>query len=610
MKRILLLFLILLFNFSFSQLSVNNTTQTPAQLVQNVLLGSGITVSNVKFNGSAANALLIRDQVGHFTNGVSTNLGIDSGIILATGQAQAAIGPNNAGGLTLATANPITGDSDLALLTTNTINNKAILEFDFVPIGQNLSFNFVFASEEYPEWTNTGFNDVFGFFLSGPGITGPYTGGAANIALIPSTIVPITINNLNNGGANLGPCEYCAFYVNNGTGVTPALNATIQYDGFTTVIAANAIVQCGMTYHIKLAIANVGDNSLDSAVFLQAQSFNTNPLSFPNDYLISNGFAPCAGTTTTINTGLPITVLHSWTLNGNLIVGETGPIITISQPGLYCATAYPYGPACPVTDCITVEFQPPLPVNPPNNLIVCSSPFNLTLNTPVVLGALSPSLFDVNYFLTSQNAEDFASAISSPNVFNGTNGQIIYIRVDDSSGSNCYSIQSFTLTIDPVQCLVNANQPPNLSQCDDASNDGFGTFDFTPQTAIVLGSQSASSFTVTYHLTQATANSDSGAISPFNSFVNTVNPQIIYVRIEDNANPTFYDTTTFQLIVNAIPSTPNPADVTVCGSYILPTLPAGSTYHSASGGTGTTFANGATINSTQTIYVYAQTGTT
>jgi len=146
----------------------------------------------------------------------------------------------------------------------------------------------VFGSEEYLEWVGGGFNDVFGFFISGPGITGTFSGGSANIALVPSTTIPISIDTVNN-------VSNSAYYVNNGTGATPLVNGTIQYDGFTTVIHALANVQCGQTYHIKLAIANVGDNSYDSAVFLEANSFNTTPLSLPNDYLGSNGFAPCPG---------------------------------------------------------------------------------------------------------------------------------------------------------------------------------------------------------------------------------------------------------------------------------------------------------------------------
>ncbi|WP_298116276.1 choice-of-anchor L domain-containing protein, partial [Flavobacterium sp.] len=605
MKRILLIFLVVFCNSVFGQLIVDNTTQTPAQLVQNVLLGGGITVSNITFNGAAANATMVRDQVGFFTNGVTTNLGINEGIILSTGRATEAIGPNNSGSTTQASIFPMGGDPDLAAIATGAINTKAILEFDFVPIGNTLSFNFVFGSEEYLEYVGSSFNDVFGFFLSGPGITGPYTGGAANIALVPSTTTAISINNVN-------ATSFPAFYVNNGTGATPAANPTIQFDGFTTVIAAQANVQCGMTYHIKLAISNVGDSAFDSAVFLQAQSFNTNAFSFPNDFLVSNGFAPCDGSTATICTGLSATIPHTWTFNGVPMPAETGPCITVSQPGVYCATAYPYGPGCPISDCITVEFLPPLPINPPDNLVECTNTVDLTQNTSQVLGSLSPSLFDVNYFTNLTDAENYASNILVPTAYTLTsNPQTIYIRVDDSSGSNCFSIQSFTVTVDPVTCLAYANQPPNLEQCDDASNDGIGTFDFSPQTPITLGAQNPADYTVTYHLTLAGAQGDTGAITSITNFQNTVNPQTIYIRVEDNTDPTFYATNSFQLIVHPQPATPNPSDVTVCDSYILPALPTGQTYHSASGGSATTLISaGTSISTSQTIYVFAQSGTT
>ena len=221
------------------------------------------------------------------------------------------------------------------MLTTNTIDNKTIIEFDFIPNGNNLQFKFVFASEEYPEFVNSSFNDVFGFFLSGQGITGPYLSGtAANIAVIPGSTpsAAISINNLNNGTANNGPCEYCNFYVNNGTGNPVVLNSTIQYDGFTSVIGAVSNVQCGLTYHIKLAIANVGDNGWDSAVFLEAGSFNvTPPLTLPLDLLVSNGLAPCYGTSAQVCSGLASNIVHTWTLNGVVI-----KITSLMYPTTYC----------------------------------------------------------------------------------------------------------------------------------------------------------------------------------------------------------------------------------------------------------------------------------
>ena len=213
MKKISLLIVLLFFNSIYSQLIVNNTSITPAQLVQNVLLGAGVSASNIKFNGSLVSANLIRDQAGQFSG--TSNIGLAGGIILSTGNSQVAVGPNNLANRSNLSATPQSGDPDLEQLTTNTVQNVAILEFDFIPQGQNLSFDFVFASEEYPEFVGSPlFNDVFGFFLSGPGITGPYSGGARNIALIPTTTLPVSINNVNF-------LTNSAYYISNGTGTTP-----------------------------------------------------------------------------------------------------------------------------------------------------------------------------------------------------------------------------------------------------------------------------------------------------------------------------------------------------------------------------------------------------
>jgi len=150
------------------------------------------------------------------------------------------------------------------------MNNECILEFDFVPAGDTIVFNYIFASEEYHEYSTSNFNDGFGFFISGPGFAGPYSIGGENIAIIPGPTLPVTMNNLNNGNANAGPCTNCAFLTDNAGG------ADIQYDAHTTTLQASASVICGETYHIKLAIADAGDQSFDSAVFLEANSFASN----------------------------------------------------------------------------------------------------------------------------------------------------------------------------------------------------------------------------------------------------------------------------------------------------------------------------------------------
>lgn len=235
-----------------------------AQWVQNVLIGPGITVSNVTYTGSPL-------AIGTFTTGINaTNLGFPAGIILASGKASDAQGPNNSGSIT--TAFMTAGDAHLAALINTPVSNikdAAVLEFDFIPVSDTVRFRYAFGSDEYPEFVNSSFNDVFGFFVSG---ISPYGGfySNKNIALIPNTTTPVSINNVNNGTANAGPCTNCTYYQNNVGGTW------IQYDGMTVVLTAWIKVIPCFTYHIKLAIADVGDNSYDSGVFLEANSFMSN----------------------------------------------------------------------------------------------------------------------------------------------------------------------------------------------------------------------------------------------------------------------------------------------------------------------------------------------
>ena len=255
---------------SFGQITVTQT-QSPQQLVDNVLTGSGVIITNVTYNGSNPNAQTPQTMVGYF-NSNGTTFPIPEGLVLATGDAILAIGPNTASGSTNnnGVSTPDPSDPDLAAIGTATMNNECILEFDFVPAGDTIVFNYIFASEEYHEYSTSNYNDGFGFFISGPGFTGPYTNGGENIAIIPGTTLPVTMNNLNNGDSNSGPCTNCAFLTDNTNGTD------VQYDAYTTTMQASASVVCGETYHIKLAIADAGDQSFDSAVFLEANSFASN----------------------------------------------------------------------------------------------------------------------------------------------------------------------------------------------------------------------------------------------------------------------------------------------------------------------------------------------
>ncbi len=255
----------------FSQSVVVSNAQTPTQLINNVLLGMGVTASNITINGSPLNANSAQGNVVSFTN-TNPAFPISSGLLLTTGNAIAAQGPNNSTNLSnnLPATASVASDPHLNILAAGTVTNGVVLEFDFIPTGDTLNFRYIFGSEEYPEFSPSTFNDAFGLFLWGPGITGPYAlagyANGANIATIPGGI-PVTIN-------NVGDASNTAYYVFNDNGST--YGNAIQYDGTTVLLTAAASVQCNQTYHIKLAISNVSDQAYDSGVFLEANSFSSN----------------------------------------------------------------------------------------------------------------------------------------------------------------------------------------------------------------------------------------------------------------------------------------------------------------------------------------------
>jgi hypothetical protein len=299
MKKIVFFFALLTSQALNAQLTVD-ATQPINAVIQN-LLGPNVQFSNVTFSGDA-------DQIGLF-NSTTSNLPFPTGVVMGTGGISNAIGPNDSGSSSITGENFGATDADLDELDGLTHNDAAILEFDFVSAGTSVSFDYVFASEEYPEFTGAGGNcgnvsDVFGFFLSGPGIVGTFSNASVNIALIPGTTQFVSINNLNagcDGLAALGEadCNYCQYYINNGDGFTPPFSTDpnyIQYDGMTVVLTATyENMVCGQTYHIKLAIADVSDTSWDSAVFLKEGSFNVGGSLIESVAVTSPGVSPIPG---------------------------------------------------------------------------------------------------------------------------------------------------------------------------------------------------------------------------------------------------------------------------------------------------------------------------
>ena len=260
--------------------------QTPLQitpggsetfLIQDVLLGDLCLVpTNMETRPAGS------PSFGTFANGLAS-IGIEEGVILATGDSEIALGPNTSSNDGTTGGGTAGFDADLAAISgSSALFNVTILEFDFIPDEDKIAFDYVFASEEYCEYVSTVFNDAFGFFLSGPGINGPYTDNAINIATIPGTNTPVAINNVN---WTLNSSYYVTNAVNEFPGTPPGnctaaetsqptpLSTFIEYDGFTTNLTAEADVIPCEVYHIKIAIADIGDGIFDSAVFLGKNSF-------------------------------------------------------------------------------------------------------------------------------------------------------------------------------------------------------------------------------------------------------------------------------------------------------------------------------------------------
>jgi hypothetical protein len=232
--------------FAAEAFALSVTTSSDGSALANSILGSGITISNVSYSGASGAS-------GFFTGGAASGLGFDTGILLTSGSAAGAVGPNSFGAYSV--ENGFGGNLLLnGLIPGYSTNDASVLSFDFTSAGSGLYFNYVFASEEYNEWVGSNYNDVFGFFVDG-----------VNIAKIPGTSTNVSINNVN-AASNSSYYRYNQNYAYN-----------IQYDGLTTVLTAQVLNLAAGTHSITLAIADAGDSDLDSGVFIQGGTFSNTP---------------------------------------------------------------------------------------------------------------------------------------------------------------------------------------------------------------------------------------------------------------------------------------------------------------------------------------------
>jgi len=224
------------------------------------IMGSGFTVSGARFTGADP-------AKGVFGGGLSDGLPFDAGIILSSGDVHNAAGPNDDLGGDGDTPFGTSGDDDLDtlldLLESQTdpelldTRDAAVLEFDIVSSIATLEFEYIFASEEYPEFLTVLKNDAVAIFVNGE-----------NIAWVPGTTdVPVCVFTINGNQNN-------SFF--RGNPFEPNEVFDLQYDGFTSTSAhpwltASVGVPTGVPIHIKIVIADEDDAVWDSAVFVKAK---------------------------------------------------------------------------------------------------------------------------------------------------------------------------------------------------------------------------------------------------------------------------------------------------------------------------------------------------
>ncbi|MFN3969694.1 MAG: hypothetical protein ACK4HO_12380, partial [Flavobacterium sp.] len=258
--------------------------------------------------------------------------------------------------------------------------------------------------------------------------------------------------------------------------------------------------------------------------------------------------------------------------------GPNGPIpgnvqsIVVTQPGTYTVVVNKPGCVANASASATVSFYAPPAINPPANLEECSNitTFNLNDATANLFNGtgLNPGDFELSIHDTAANAQDIINPINNASTYPGPAGgagacTTLYLSVTDNGPTSSGCVSVFPFTICYISCSADPEQPDDLTLCESSFGSGTAVFNLVPQTPVVLGANSAADYTVTYHLSQNDADLDQGAISPINAFTGT-NGQIIYVRMEENANPLTFGTITFQLFVNPLPTATISGTTTIC----------------------------------------------
>lgn len=539
-KRFLfILFLCCLSAKMNAQVITIDDTKTPTQLIEDILVNSSCAAAS-NSTGRGDNFTSDKKSFAYFNAGTS-NFPFSEGIVLTTSTSTEAIGPyaSNMGG-----GSPFwVGDSDLnQLLGINSIN-ATVLEFDFVPLTDYLSFNYIFASNEYQYSYPCEYSDGFAFLIKEANTADPYK----NLAVLPNTNTPVSSVNVRpkiepGTRPNGSPYPGCSASNENYFNGLNNNTSPINYAGQTVVMTAQTAVTKGKTYHIKLVVADADQRYYDSAVFLQAGSF-ASKIDFGANRTSATDNPLCFGDTYLLDPKLSTAYSYKW-FKDNVQVATT-PTYTVTTPGNYKVEVTITPSTCSLVGEIKIDYASEIQ-STNTSLLQCDdntdgiSIFDLNKVNNIVKNNVA-SILNEGFYETLTDAQNKTNKIASPNRYiNNAPNQIVYARLENQFG--CSKIAQVTLKI----ATTSIPDPAPISICDqDQIQDGFYQFDLnnevTPQLGLTTG------LTINYYAAANDAVTETNQLP--NIFRNTTAfNQTIYGRVVNG--PDCYDIIPVPLVIN------------------------------------------------------------
>lgn len=531
-----------------AQIITIDDQRTPQYLIENVLINSSCAVaSNATGSGDTFRA---GKQSFAYFNGNGSSFPFSEGIILATSTAQSAVGPFVSVVNEGADDSPLWGrDNDLDETLGIKSLNTTVLEFDFIAYTSSLSFNYIFASNEYQYNFPCLYSDGFAFLIKEAGTTDPYK----NLAVLPNTTTPVSSVNIHpkiEPGTSVGGIPYvgCAASNENYFNGLNTNTSPINYAGQTVVMTAQGTVTTGKRYHVKLVIGDADVRYQNSAIFLEAGSF-ASKITLGEDRTIAANNPACYGEKIPLDSKLsPTDFTFKWFKKSDPTVTlGTNSTFEVVDAGVYKVEATVNGTGCILSGEIKVEYAPEI-VSTNTSLLQCDdnadgiSIFNLNKVNNIIKNNIT-NISNAGYYETLIDAKSKTNQIIAPgNYINKSNPQTVYARLENAFG--CYKTVEVTLQI----TNTSITNPSPISTCDgDNIQDGLYHFNLDTEVTPKIITGLPSGLTAIYYLTANNALTETNPLP--NIFNNTTaNNQTIFARVVNG--PDCYDVVPVELVVN------------------------------------------------------------